>query len=100
MKVDIKGIIEGTYNKVITTKWIEEVAQERISICSSCEWYSENKKKQGYITHRPDYHCTDCGCNLSLKTRCMSCSCPINKWKEVVDEKDWEKIKLKLNAHS
>jgi hypothetical protein len=33
---------------------------------------------------RPDEHCTNCGCTLAAKTRCLSCECPLKKWMAVV----------------
>jgi hypothetical protein len=94
-KIDVKGILQGIYNKVYVKKWIEEVSKERLEICAACDLNSEKAKKKGYVTHRPDIHCTDCGCNLELKTRCMDCACPIKKWEEVISEEEWEKVKEK-----
>lgn len=47
----------------------------------------------GYKSLRPDVHCTHCGCTLSAKTRCLSCSCPINLWKEVITKEEEENMK-------
>ena len=59
------------------------VAKERLEICSKCTYQSERRKKTlGYSSIRMDVHCTHCGCTLSAKTRCMSCSCPIGLWQE------------------
>lgn len=97
MKIDFKGILEGVVNLVSAKRWIEEVSANRMYICNKCELFSENAKKDNnYETLRPDPHCTNCGCNLDLKTRCMSCSCPIKKWEAIMSEDDWEQIKLKL----
>jgi hypothetical protein len=81
---------------IVAKRWIEEVSADRMYTCNKCEFFSKNAEKTGYETSRPDPHCTDCGCNLDLKTRCMSCSCPIKKWENVVSEEDWEQIKIKL----
>lgn len=97
MKIDIKGIIEGVVNKVVAKRWVEEVSADRMFICNKCDLFSENaKQKSGYTTIRPDPHCTECGCNLELKTRCMSCSCPLNKWTAIMSEEDWEQVKNSL----
>lgn len=96
MKIDFKGILEGAFNLVVVKRWIEEVSANRMYTCNKCDLFSENAKKTGYETARPDPHCTNCGCNLDLKTRCMSCSCPVNKWESIVSEDDWEQIKSKL----
>jgi hypothetical protein len=98
MKIDLKGILEGTYNKIVATEWVEEAAQQRIAICVDCEWFSRNRAEKNPA--RPDDHCTDCGCNLALKTRCMSCECPLKKWEAIMNKDDWETLKLKLNGSS
>lgn len=94
MKIDIKGILEGIGNLVVAKRWVEEVSADRMYICRKCELSSD--LKEGYTSSRPDFHCTECGCNLELKTRCMSCSCPLNKWTNVMGEDDWEQLKSKL----
>jgi transcription elongation factor Elf1 len=76
---------------------IEQTANERISICSKCTYNSDTKKKLGYSTIRLDFHCTHCGCTLSAKTRCLSCSCPINLWKAVLDNTQEEQINKELH---
>ena len=39
---------------------------------------------------RPDEHCTNCGCNLDAKRKCLSCECPVKKWTALLssDERD------------
>lgn len=77
---------------------IEQVAKERITICEGCPFYSENRKKEGYKTLRPDAHCIACGCTLSAKTRCLSCECPNKRWESVVNQEESDKIKLEVNG--
>ena len=69
-------------------KQIDEIGEFRMSICRQCEYNSEIRKKdKAFKTLRPDEHCTNCGCTLSAKTKCLSCVCPIKKWEAVeVDE--------------
>jgi hypothetical protein len=66
-------------------KVIKKTSKERLAICEACEYHSKNKK-----TIRPDAHCTNCGCTLSAKTKCLSCSCPLEKWVALVtpDQED------------
>lgn len=54
---------------------IVKAREARLAICAECEWHSKKHK-----TKRPDEHCTKCGCTLSAKAACLSCSCPLNKW--------------------
>jgi hypothetical protein len=72
---------------------IEAVGEERMKICNGCSYNSENRKKTGKFTSsRPDVHCTSCGCTLSAKTVCLSCSCPLEKWGAVISGEEEEQI--------
>lgn len=69
---------------------IESVSENRMRICRGCDEFSENKKRKGLSVLRVDEHCTNCGCVLSAKTRCLTCSCPLKKWIAVVSDKNKE----------
>ena len=58
-----------------------------MKICDVCE---NNSKFHPSI--RPDVHCIICGCTLSAKTSCLSCFCPIYKWREVMTSEQEEEI--------
>jgi hypothetical protein len=89
VKQNLKNILTGAYNSIFIQEEIEKVAKEREKICSDCEWQSENSKLRGYKTFRPDVYCTDCKCNIHMKTRVLSEQCPMKKWlAEVTDEED------------
>lgn len=45
-----------------------ELTQERIAICSSCEYLSGLR------------NCKKCGCFVDAKTKLKGASCPIGKW--------------------
>jgi hypothetical protein len=102
--INFSQVYEGWRNKLIPPahlrNLIELTSKERTDICLTCEHHSENKKKEGYVTARPDHHCTDCGCTLSAKTRCLSCSCPLNKWIEVLTEQQEHEFKKDVNYES
>ena len=53
-----------------------EVKQERLNICSTCEYYDPEQIR-----------CTHCGCFLDQKASFALDSCPIDKWK--VSDSDW-----------
>ena len=72
---------------------IEETSEERINICLTCPHHSKWHK-----TLRPDDHCTNCGCTLAAKTKCLSCACPLNKWMAVLTEEDEETLKTQING--
>lgn len=81
MKIDFKGLMEGLKNSIFVKEEIEKLAKERTDICKGCSHNSDHQKQyNNYKTLRPDFHCTVCGCDLHMKTRCLACACPINKW--------------------
>jgi hypothetical protein len=80
--MSLKQIYEGWKNHLLPEEnekaFIEHVSQERLAICNVCEEHSSNKKD--YKSLRIDDHCTECGCMLSAKTKCLTCECPFKKW--------------------
>jgi len=86
----LKEIAEGWRNKIIPPQELEQVietvAKERNIICMNCEYHS-----RFHNTFRIDEHCTNCGCTLSAKTRCLSCKCPL-------DPPLWGPIDVKTNS--
>ena len=80
--MSLNKIVEGWKNHLSPAnnekEIIAKVSQERLDICTQCEEHSYNKPE--YKTIRPDAHCTNCGCTLSAKTKCLTCECPLNKW--------------------
>jgi hypothetical protein len=100
MKINFSQIYEGWKNNLFPSAdmkpLIEKVAAERLAICNDCELSSKNKK-----TIRPDLHCTDCGCPLEAKTRCLSCDCPKKKWLAVIDSQEKEhEIKTAIDGNN
>lgn len=77
--MNLSQIYEGWKNNLFPASELKDiiaqVSEERLKICDGCEHHSKNHKGV-----RPDAHCTNCGCTLSAKTKCLSCSCPLNKW--------------------
>jgi len=78
----IGQIFEGWKNHLLPAdslkEKIDEVSEERLAICRACPLHSSNK--EGYKSMRKDEHCTECGCSLLPKTKCLSCECPVDKW--------------------
>lgn len=98
MKINFSQIYEGWKNNLFPAAdmkpLIEEVSSERMKICEDCALISTKHK-----TARPDVHCTDCGCTLAAKTRCLSCDCPRSYWMAVIDNVDKEhEIKNAING--
>src|ERR1700749_1311749 len=100
MKLDLKGLMEGTMNLIRARKEVELASQQRLNVCKGCSHNSDHQKKfLGYKSFRPDYHCTICGCNLELKTRCMSCECPIKKWHPLLSEEEERELEKKITEY-
>jgi len=63
---------------------IERIAASRMNICNTCEFDSD-KVSNTMTKIRFDRHCTKCGCTLAAKTRSLTSSCPLEKWKAEVE---------------
>jgi len=96
MTFNFADIWEGWRNHLFPParlrKAILRISKERMAICRTgpCELHSDR-----FITLRPDEHCTECGCPLKAKSKCLSCSCGIGKWKAVLTEEQEEEINIK-----
>lgn len=81
----LSEIYEGWSNHLIPLEElkdiIKEVSDTRLVICRACPYHSSR-----HNTIRPDEHCTECGCTLIAKTKCLSCECPLEG-----DLKQWTK---------
>lgn len=90
-------ILEGWKNKILPDEdmkdFIENTSEKRMSICNECPFISTKRNASLIGAIRPDVHCTDCGCTLSAKTRCLSCSCPQNKWVAEMSKKEEDDLK-------
>jgi uncharacterized paraquat-inducible protein A len=93
--MSLSQIYEGWRNNLVPPKelkgLIKKTSEERMKICENCHYHSDNRKD--YSSIRLDKHCTNCGCTLSAKTKCLSCSCPINNWTAVLTQEQEEEIK-------
>lgn len=54
----------------------EEVKQQRLAVCKTCNWYDESQDR-----------CRECGCYMDHKAGYALDSCPIDKWNE--SNSDW-----------
>lgn len=73
-------ILEGMKNTLFRTRIVEETAAERLAICQSnvCGHYDQEGTSEKVIL-KGQPACSICGCTLSVKTRCMSCSCALDE---------------------
>ena len=82
-----KQIMEGIKNSVIRDKFVEQIAEDRMSICNTCEFKGKDCAVPG-----TDPCCNQCRWSLGFKTRSLSSSCPEDKWKAVVSQEDEDKL--------
>jgi hypothetical protein len=92
--MEILKIYEGWKNNLFPAKElkkiINKVHKERMDICNKCDEHSPNKI--GYKTIRVDNHCTVCLCTTNIKTKCLSCECPLGYWKAELNENQEQEI--------
>jgi hypothetical protein len=100
MKIDFEQIYEGWKNHLFPSQHLKKaiitISRERLLVCRSCEYNSKNKK--GFILRMYE-HCTDCGCPLKAKTKCLSCCCSLDepKWICLITEEQEEEINNEKN---
>lgn len=93
--MDWMQIYEGWRNKLFPPEdlkgLIKQVSEQRLAICRGCSYNSINRGKHSI---RFDEHCTECGCPLDAKTKCLSCSCGLTppKWENVLTEEQEAEI--------
>lgn len=91
-------IIEGITNSIFKREDVEEIAQQRMQICMSCELI--DMQGEGCMVSGTQPCCNEklggCGCSLSLKTRALSSECPFNKWGAELTEEEEDKLNKKL----
>jgi len=94
--INFSQIYEGWRNNIVPPAHLKDLikttGEERINICLNCPHHSRWHK-----TARPDNHCTNCGCTLAAKTKCLSCSCPLDKWKAILTDEEEEQFKKMIN---
>jgi hypothetical protein len=90
--MSIFQIYEGWRNNIFPPEKLKEAidvtSASRMEICNKCQYISTKHR-----TVRIDVHCTNCGCTLSAKTKCLSCECPLKKWMSVMTQDQEEEIK-------
>lgn len=88
----LNDIYEGWKNHLLPSEFMKDtitnVSKERLAVCAACPFHSKF-----HNSIRPDDHCTDCGCSLLPKTKCLSCSCPQNKWIAVLTPEEEQTVK-------
>lgn len=90
-------ILEGLKNKLFKKQDVEDVAEFRMNICRGCEHLDTEGSNCTVPGTQPC--CGKCGCSLSLKTRSLSLSCPLDnpKWDAITDIETANKVKQLIN---
>ncbi len=91
-------IIEGITNSIFKKEDVEEIAQQRYSICADCHLHILHGK--GCMVPETHPCCNQelggCGCSLKFKTRSLSSECPLGKWKAELTQEEEDKLNQKL----
>lgn len=91
-------IVEGITNSIFKREDVEEIADQRMSVCKSCTLYDD--KGTGCMVPGTNPCCNQdmggCGCSLKFKTRSLSSSCPLDKWKAELTQEEEDLINRKL----
>ncbi len=95
---NISQIMEGVKNKIFKNEDVEEIAKARWMDCAVCPHLDTEGNKCAVKATKPC--CGKCGCSMALKIRALSSSCPIGKWKAVIDPKTEAAIKKQINDAS
>ena len=91
-------ILEGITNSIFKKEDVEEIAEQRKAICTSCQLYTED---DGGCMVPGTGPCCDqrqggCGCSLKFKLRSLSSECPLGKWKAEMTQEEEDQLNQKL----
>jgi len=93
-------IVEGITNSIFKREDVEEIAEQRLSICKNCPSKCYDKEGKGCMIPGTQPCCDEtqggCGCSLSLKTRALSSECPFGHWKAELTEEEEDQLNKKL----
>jgi len=81
------NVVSSAINSENSLFATEEIINERMDICRSCEYYDAKQVR-----------CRRCGCFLKQKVRFIFDSCPLSKW--TVSDENWlDNIAAKIENH-
>lgn len=92
-------IKEGLINKMFKKEHVEEIYNERLSLCKTCPHF-DSKGDDCYVSGTQPC-CGICGCSLSLKLRSLSSACAdeINpKWDAVLTTEEEDELNEQINT--
>lgn len=97
-------ILEGVKNNIFTKEHVEEIYNERLSICKTCPHYDpKGESERAYVKGSPS--CRACGCPLATKLRSLSTECGKSDlgekplWGPITDEETEDLINTQINKN-
>ena len=91
-------ITEGIINSIFKKEDVEEIAQQRLAICETCQLYTTDDKGCMVPGTTPccDQRQGGCGCSLTFKLRSLSSECPLGKWGAELTQEEEDQLNQKL----
>lgn len=91
-------IIEGISNSIFKKEDVEQIAQDRMNICLSCDLYTDDSNGCMVAGTHPccNQNKGGCGCSLGFKTRSLSSACPLGHWQAELTQEEEDKLNQKL----
>jgi len=103
MSTTISNILEGWGNSIkdkfglLDNPELKAKSEKRLLICNTCSMRDNNtcsRKREGIVVVDFFYNVLEkprkigqvvkgCGCNLSAKSLCDDCQCPLGKWVDI-----------------
>jgi hypothetical protein len=74
----IKNILSGIFNWIFPNQFVETVAKRRLEICEDCGSY--DRTGLDCLARGTAPCCSECGCSMKWKARCLECRCDLGKW--------------------
>lgn len=87
--------MEGLKNKVFKQEHVEEIYEERLSICKTCD-HKDDTGEHCYIPGTEPC-CKICGCSFALLLRSLSSECEKEKWKAVLTEEQEDELNNQIH---
>lgn len=88
------------WNTLFPSQYIKKIAITRGKICEGCVHYDKyGESEKAFVKGKPA--CGICGCNIRLKTHCLSCDCALKDiqfipwWKSEMSEKEEDLFRKK-----
>ena len=93
-----RKIFEGLKNYVFIDEFVEQIYNERMDTCNSCEFIDTTGNS--CIVPGTQPCCSICGCSLKLKGRSLSSSCDKEFWKAIITPEEEEELDKNRNEEN